>query len=303
MRVVSFLPSATEIVFALGASDKLVGVTDKCDYPLEAKEKPVVVTSALDTTSLSSAEIDETVSRYLAEGKSLYRVDTEKLKALQPDLIFAQGVCDICAASNPEVAFALEVVPHAQVVWLNPSTLDDILDDIVRIAEALGVRERGERLRAQLQERIEAVRETMATVAYRPRVWVAEWVVPPYCCGHWVPQMVEIAGGVEGLGRAGQPSRRLRWEEVLAWQPEVIVLAPCGFRIEQTLQDAEVLMKLPHWQDLPAVRSGRVFVADGDYFTCPGPRLVTGVEILAHLLHPHLFPSPSLPRAFKRLII
>jgi len=297
MKVASFLPSATEIVFALGAGDRLVGVTDKCDHPPEAKSKPAVVVSALKTDGLSSAEIDGAVREFLARGESLYRVDVEALKTLKPDIIFAQGVCDVCAASNPEVETALKVLPEAKVVWLNPLTLDDVLNDILRVAEALGLAERGENLVKGLRRRLEVVREKVARVERRPRVWVAEWVDPPFCCGHWVPQMVEIAGGVEGLGKTGQPSRRVGWEEVVSWQPEVIVLAPCGLSVEQTLKDAKALKQLPHWNDLPAVKTGRVYALDGNYFTCPGLRLVDGVEALAHLLHPKLFPEAKVPFA------
>jgi len=303
MRVVSFLPSATEIVFALGAEDFLVGVTDKCDYPAEAKGKPTVVTSVLSTEGLSGAEIDAAVRSHLERGEPLFRVNTALLRDLNPDLIIAQGVCDVCAAANHEVTVALEVVPEAKVLWLNPSTLSEVLCDIVRVAEALGIRERGELLRARLQKRLEAVQAKTQKINHRPRVWVAEWVDPPFCCGHWVPEMVEMAGGVEGLGKKGQPSRRLAWEEVLAWQPEVIVLAPCGYRLEQTLRDAEALKNLPNWTKLPAVQNGRVYAADGDYFSCPGPRLVDGVELLAHLLHPDRFPAPALTNAFMRCII
>jgi len=303
MRVVSFLPSATEIIFALGAESCLVGVTDKCTYPPEAQGKPIVVTSVLPTEGLSSAEIDAAVRSHLERGEPLFRVNTTLLKELCPDLIIAQSVCDVCAAANHEVAVALQAVPDAKVLWLNPSTLDDVLNDILRIAEALGVRERGEKLVAELRNRLEAVRVKTQKVNHRPRVWVAEWVDPPFCCGHWLPEMVEIAGGVEGLGKKGQPSRRIAWDEVVAWQPEVIVLAPCGYRLEQTLRDAERLRDLPNWTKLPAVQNGQVYAADGDFFSCPGPRLVDGVELLAHLLHPDQFPAPALPDAFVRCII
>jgi len=300
MRVVSFLPSATEIIFALGLESCLVGVTDKCTYPPEAKRKPVVVTSVLPTDGLSSAEIDAAVRSHLERGEPLFKVNTNLLKALRPDLIIAQAVCDICAAAHREVNTALQVVPDAKVLWLNPSTLDDVLNDILRIADVLGVRERGEKLVKQLRNRLEAVWAKTQAVNYRPRVWVAEWVDPPFCCGHWLPEMVEIAGGVEGLGKKGRPSRRINWDEVLAWQPEVIVLAPCGYSLEQTLRDAETLRNLPNWKNLPAVQKGRVYAADGDFFSCPGPRLVEGVELLAHLLHPDSFPAPDLPEAFLR---
>ncbi|GBC99965.1 Vitamin B12-binding protein [bacterium HR17] len=291
MEIVSFLPSATEIVFALGLGDKLVGVTDKCRYPPEAQTKPIVVTSALNTDGLTGADIDAAVRLFLAQGGALYQVNVELLRLIQPDIIVAQGLCEVCAASDPAVETALRVVPDAQVIWLNPTTLDEVLNDIVRVAEALGVKERGERLKVQLQERLETVKRKTQGIEARPRVWVAEWVDPPFCCGHWVPQMVDIAGGSEGLGKSGQPSRRILWDEVVAWQPEVIVLAPCGRSVEQTLRDAETLKRMPQWNELPAVQTGRVYAVDGDLFTCPGLRLVDGVEVLARLLHPTLFPD------------
>ena len=291
MEIVSFLPSATEIVFALGLGDKLVGVTDKCRYPPEAQTKPIVVTSALNTDGLTGADNDAAVRLFLAQGGALYQVNVELLRLIQPDIIVAQGLCEVCAASDPAVETALRVVPDAQVIWLNPTTLDEVLNDIVRVAEALGVKERGERLKVQLQERLETVKRKTQGIEARPRVWVAEWVDPPFCCGHWVPQMVDIAGGSEGLGKSGQPSRRILWDEVVAWQPEVIVLAPCGRSVEQTLRDAETLKRMPQWNELPAVQTGRVYAVDGDLFTCPGLRLVDGVEVLARLLHPTLFPD------------
>ncbi len=291
MRVVSFLPSATEIVFALGLGDCLVGVTDKCDYPPEAKAKPVVVRSALNTDGMKGAEIDAAVRRSLEEGASLYQVNTALLRALKPDLILAQALCDVCAAATCEVEKALAAVPDAQVVWLNPSTLEDILNDIVRVAEALGVKERGEQVKAVLENRMEHVMRLSQQVTDHPRVWVAEWIDPPFCCGHWVPQMVQIAGGVEGLGKVGQPSRRIAWEEVLAWQPEVIVIAPCGYHLEQSLRELPSLIARPGWHQLPAVQRKRVYVADGDYFACPGPRLMDGLEMLFALLHPQRAPS------------
>ncbi len=297
VKIASFLPSATEIVFALDAGDWLVGVTDKCNYPPEAKSKPVVVTWTLNTDELSSAEIDDLVSKFLSEGGSLYRVDVEAIKASKPEIILAQSICNVCAASNPEVDVALKVVPDAKVVWLNPSTVEDVLNDIVKVAEALGLKERGEKLSASLRQRLDAVKSKTLKVERRPRVWVAEWVDPPYCCGHWVPQMVEIAGGIEGLGKIGKPSRRICWYEVLDWQPEVIVLAPCGLSVEQTLRDAKALKRLPNWDELPAVKSGQVYAFDGDYFTCPSLRLIDGVETLAHLLHPQLFPASPVPFA------
>ncbi|MFA0750793.1 MAG: hypothetical protein SLRJCFUN_001196 [Candidatus Fervidibacter sp.] len=202
-KVASFLPSATEIAFALGVGDWLVGVTDKCTFPPEAKEKPKIVLSALNTDGLSGAEIDRMVREHVRRGKSLCRVDTELLKTVKPDIILAQGLCDVCAASSPEVSEALRVVPDAKVLWLNPSTLDEVIADILRVAEALGIKEQGEKLAVSLKERLETVGRRARGVERRPRVWVAEWVDPPYCCGHWVPQMVEIAGGVEGLGGIG----------------------------------------------------------------------------------------------------
>lgn len=303
MRAVSFLPSATEIVFALGLSDSLVAVTDKCDYPPEAKTKPVVVSSALQTDQMSSAEIDAAVREHLDKGKSLYRVNLALLQSLRPEIIIAQALCDVCAAANHEVTEALKVVPDAQVIWLNPSTLEDVLDDIVRIAEALGQPQRGEQLRAMLQQRIERVRCLAQQAIDRPRIWVAEWIDPPFCCGHWVPQMVAYAGGLEGIGQIGRHSRRIAWEEVLAWSPEVIVLAPCGYRIEQTLRDLPSLVARPGWKELPAVRHGRVYIADGDFFACPGPRLVDGLEMLFALLHPHLAPPEWQRKATQHTLV
>jgi iron complex transport system substrate-binding protein len=291
MRVVSLLPAATEIVGALGLMDWLVGVSHECDFPPEANETPRVTRCEIHGAGLPSGEVDRWVRETLAATGSLYTLDEPLLRRLQPDVILTQRLCDVCAVGYGTVAALAATLPGPpRVVNLEPSCLDDILSDIRRVAAALGVPERGEAVVAALEARVEAVRSRASQAARRPRCFLMEWIDPPFCSGHWGPQVVEIAGGLDPLGRKGHDSSRIHWESVLEAQPEVIVLACCGYRMERTLQDVPILRSYPGWATLPAVRSGRVYAVNGSaYFSRPGPRVVDSLEILAEILHPELF--------------
>jgi iron complex transport system substrate-binding protein len=293
MRIVSLLPSATEILCALGLEEQLVGVSHECDYPPFVRQLPKV-TRSLIPSEASSAEIDRLVRQQLQKGRALYTLDLTALEALRPDLIVTQALCDVCAVAEAEVRAAACMLPGCpQVVNLEPQTLSQVLEAIRQVGVAVGVEERAEQVIEALSSRIAAVVTRTAKLKHRPRVALLEWLDPPFSCGHWNPELVRLAGGVEGLGQEGRPSRTLRWEEVLAWQPEVVFIACCGFSVERTLGDLEAVQRLPGWKDLPAVRSGRVYVTDGaHYFNCPSPRLVDSLEILAHALHPELHPLP-----------
>jgi iron complex transport system substrate-binding protein len=291
MRIVSLLPSATEIVCALGLRDQLVGVTHECDYPQSVQSLPRV-TRTLIPVDVPSGEIDRLVSEQLKTTKALYQLDLQLLKELQPDVIVTQSLCDVCAVSPNEVQTALAQLPGTpRVVNLEPQSLDGLFEAIRQVASAVGVC--ADDTIRRLRGRVEAVAMRSAGVSERPRVTFLEWLDPPFSSGHWNPELVRIAGGIEGLGKEGQPSRRLRWDEVSAWQPDVIVIACCGFTIERTCQDLAGTYATAGWQELPAVRSGRVYVADGShYFNRPGPRLIESLELLAHAIHPDRHQVP-----------
>ncbi|HXZ43695.1 MAG TPA: cobalamin-binding protein [archaeon] len=293
MRIVSLLPSATEIICALGLEDRLVGVTHECDFPAVVRKLPKV-TRTLIPTEAPSAEIDRLVRERLRTTQALYTLDLPTLEALRPDLIVTQALCDVCAVAEDEARVAAGRLPGGpRVVNLEPQTLAQIFDAIRHVAKATGAAGVAEEVVGGLTARVEAVVSRTATLRHRPRVALLEWLDPPFSCGHWSPELVRLAGGIEGLGREGRPSRTLRWEEVSAWQPEVVVIACCGFSLERTLHDLPSVQRVPTWLDLPAVRSGRVYVTDGSqYFSRPGPRLVDSLEILAHALHPEAHPLP-----------
>ena len=299
MRICSFLPSATEILFALGLGDQVVGVTHECDYPPAARERPVVVHSTVDPAVLSSAEIEAAVRASLAGGPGLYVVDAEALRAAAADLIVTQDLCDVCALPAEAVTAAIAALPRQpKMVSLKPERLHEVLADIRRVGEAAGRGGEAGRLVAELTERITTVGKLTARLNHRPRVLCIEWFDPLYVGGHWIPEMVNLAGGMDAAGRAGEKSRILAWEEARAAGPEVIALIPCGFAPERIARELRSLERLPGWAALPAVRSGRVYVTDASaYFSRPGPRLVDGLEILAHFLHPEIFAMPDLPGA------
>jgi iron complex transport system substrate-binding protein len=294
MRIVSLLPSATEMICALRLEDQLVGVTHECDYPPSVQRLPKV-TRTLIPTEASSGEIDRLVRERLQTDRALYTLDLPVLEELRPDLIVTQALCDVCAVAEDEVRAAACMLPGGpRVINLEPQTLSQVLAAIRQVAKAAGVDRRVEQVVRGLTARVEAVAARTTGLRHRPRVALLEWLDPPFSCGHWSPELVRLAGGVEGLGREGLPSRTLRWDEVMAWQPEVVFIACCGFSVERTLRDLPALQFIPGWQHVPAVRSGRVYVTNGShYFSRPGPRLVDSLEILAHTLHPDTHPLPA----------
>ncbi len=293
MRIVSLLPSATEIVCALGLENQLVGVTHECDYPPRVRQLPKV-TRTLIPADASSQEIDERVREQLQSEAALYTLDRAVLESLEPDLIVTQALCDVCAVAESEVQAAVCDLPaRPQVVNLEPQTLSEVIACLHDVAAATAMSERADTVAAALQARVDAVARRSAAINHPPRVAMLEWLDPPFSSGHWNPELIRLAGGREMPGTEGQPSRTLTWEEVIAGEPEVIVIACCGFNIERTLADVPLLQSIPSWDDIPAVRHGEVFVTDGSqYFSRPGPRLVDSLEILAHVLHPDIHPLP-----------
>ena len=290
MRICSFLPSATEIVYALGLGENLVGATHECDYPPEAESKPRVIASLINPEDLTSYEIDKAVSENYKAGKSTYIVDIETIRRTNPDIILTQGLCDVCAVSGNEVIESVKVLGHnPKIISLEPNTLGEILNTILLVGEATERKEQSEYLVNNLRSRIAAIKSLLGEEKDRPRVYCMEWLDPSYIAGHWVPEMVRIAGGDYGLGKEGKPSFKVSWDEIFDFAPQVIVLMPCGFNIERTLREIEILTSNEYWHRLPAVRKGHVYIVDANsYFSRPGPRIVDGLEILAKIIHPEL---------------
>jgi len=305
-RIVSLLPAATEIVAALGLIDQVVGVSHECDFPAEAKERPRVTRCAVHGAELASRDVDEWVRRALHENGSIYTIDEPLLRKLQPDVILTQKLCDVCAVGYGTVAKLAQTLPGPpKVLNLEPSSLIDIFDDIWRVADACNARERAEKLIENLFECVENVRERAATIPDHPRCFLMEWVDPPFCSGHWGPELVEIAGGRDSLGRKYQSSSQIEWEQVLDARPEIIVLALCGYDIERARRDYELLRRFPGFGSIPAVCSGQLYAVNASaYFARPGPRTVDSLEILAGILHPTEFPEfvsrgPADPRVVR----
>jgi iron complex transport system substrate-binding protein len=273
--VASLLPSATEMVHLAGAGDSLVGVTHECDHPPGVERLPKLTSTTVDGRNMTSAEIDAAIGRLLTDSGSIYALDAALLEELAPDLVITQGLCDVCAVSMDVVERAVDgLKKRPGVISLNPTSLEEVLQDAVRIGEALGNGDETRRKVATLRERLD----------------------PPFSAGHWVPEMVSIAGGEEPFAGPGEPSAHITWEEVFAAAPEVLVLMPCGFDAWRAASEARALPGLSGWSDLPAVKNGRVWVVDANsYFSRPAPRLVEGVEILARVLHPEAFPDAPDP--------
>lgn len=284
MRIASLVPAATEVLFALGLGDRVVGVTHECDWPPEAASLDAVTVSRLATESLAAGEIDRLVAAAARRGEPLYAVDEAVWERIRPDVVVAQEVCHVCAVSAGAVRrLAVDVLDFS------PTTLDGIASSIARLGRELGAEAKGDALAARMRSRIEAVRAAVAS-RERLRVFVAEWLEPPYAGGHWVPEMVAAAGGIEVAGTPGERSVRTTWDEIEALSPDVVVLAPCGYDLERTLAEAPT-----------AIPGDAVFAVDANALVSrPGPRIADGVELLAHLLHPGAWPGPVLPYAVVR---
>ncbi|MCA1607425.1 MAG: cobalamin-binding protein [Acidobacteria bacterium] len=302
-QIVSFLPSATEIACALGLTDQLVGITHECDYPAEIEGKAVVVRSVLPVETMSQLEIDVAVAERMRAGQSLYQVDEALLQQLMPDLILTQDLCQVCAPSGTEVTQALNSLPKKpRILWLTPNSLEEIFANVVELGEATGRAREAEELIANGRARLQQIAAVTNGLSHRPRVFCMEWLDPVYCSGHWVPEMVKLAGGLDALSREGEDSVRIPWDDVREWAPEVLIITPCGFNLTQTIEQANQLGIYPGWSDLPAVREGRVYAVDANsYFARPGPRVVDGTELLAHLIHPEVISWTGASDAYQRL--
>lgn len=305
-RIISLLPAATEIAAALGLMDQVVGVSHECDFPQEAKQRPRVTRCPVHEAGLTSGQVDAWVRRALRENGTIYAIDEPLLHKLRPDVILTQKLCDVCAVGYGTVARLATTLPGPpQVVNLEPASLADIFDNIRRVAEVCGADERADELITRLSDRIEAVRRRVSRVGNRPRCFLMEWVDPPFCCGHWGPELVEIAGGHDPLGRKHQASVQIDWRKVLDARPEVVVLALCGYDVHRVRRDYELLRSFPKFDSLPAARRGEIYLVDASaYFARPGPRIVDSLEILAGILHPEEFPEfasrgPGDPRSVR----
>jgi iron complex transport system substrate-binding protein len=290
-RVISLLPSATEIVAALGFADHLVGRSHECDFPPGVEELPICSSTKIPVHG-SSHEIDERVKAIVAEGLSVYRVDVDLLRQLQPDLILTQTQCAVCAVTPRDLEQALCTWVGAQpaILSLEPNNLNDVWNDIRRVGGALGVSQRADKVVSSLTRRLGAIRDKTVAGRSRPNVAAIEWLEPLMAGGNWMPELIEIAGGRSLFAHAGEHSSWLDWGKLVDADPEIILLLPCGFRIPQTIADLELLTQNPAWPNLRAARSGQVFLIDGHhFFNRPGPRLVESAEIVAEILHPDRF--------------
>jgi iron complex transport system substrate-binding protein len=291
MRIVSFLPAATEMIYLLGLGDELVGRSHECDFPEEAKLKPVIVDCALDLSGMTMGQIDVAVSTQLAAGKSLYTVDEAKLRAAAPSLLVTQNLCQVCGPAGNEVSRVINAMSDApKIVWQTPRNFEEMLEALRTLGWETGTEDKAVEWSAAATARIRQI--STATQALRKiRVSFLEWVDPIYCGGHWIPQMLGWAGAQDCNSRAGADSVRIAWKQVLDYAPEVIVVSPCGFKTRDALVQAALLKARAGWNDMPAVKNRRVYAVDANaYFARPGPRLVDGVELLAHLAHPEHFP-------------
>lgn len=303
LRIVSFLPSATETLFKLGAGSMVVGVTHECKYPAQARKKTRVIRPAFDPGKMTGKEIDTAVVELLRAGGDIYKIDEPALRKARPDLIVAQGLCEVCSPYTREINRAAKILGgEPEVLVLDPHDLDDILVSIMDVAGKVGRVAEGRKVVASLQKQIGRVRGMK--VKTRPKVLCVEWLDPLFTAGHWVPQIVEYAGGMNGISVSGEPSRRMTVEEAAAFDPDIIVLMPCGFSVSRTMKELPPLAGNQEWKSLRAVREGRVYAVDaGSYFSKPGPRTIVGLEIMAKILHPEASRQIRVPKGSYRKLL
>jgi iron complex transport system substrate-binding protein len=293
------------MVYSLGLGEALVGVTHECDYPPEAKDKPVVVRNVLPIESMSQSQIDLAVAERVRNGESLYQIDEQMLRQLEPDLILTQNLCQVCAPSGNEVSQVLKSLEkRPQILWLTPKSVNEIFDNLHDLGAATGREEQAREIIDDCRLRIDRLTRLTTETTSRPRVFCMEWLDPVYACGHWVPELVRMAGGLDELGSDSRESVRISWEEISSWAPEVLVMMPCGFNLQQTMKQiwnvfgrysATSSASLPAFLALPAVRTGRVYAVDANsYFARPGPRVIEGAELLAQIIQPELFPNSNI---------
>jgi len=300
-RIVSFLPSATEIIYLLGSQDILLGVTHQCNYPNEAKNKPQVIRSVFNSESMTSLQIEEKIQELSRLQNDVFLINYELLKKIQPDLIISQGLCDVCSPHNKEIDKAIQFLNNKpDTLVLDPHTVDDIIQNVMDIAHSVGKEHKGLEIKDSLIKRIEKISTSKNK---KPKVICLEWIDPLYLCGHWVPQMVEIAGGINGISKIGQRSHKIELSQISQFDPDILIMMPCGFDIDKILGEYGSLQKNHEWNSLKAVQDGMVFAVDAlSYFSRPSPRIITGIEILSKIINPDSFVDLNVPlNSYSRL--
>jgi len=301
-RIVSFLPSATEILYLLGSQDQLFGVTHQCNFPPEAKNKPQVIKPVFDSESMTSMQIEEKIQELSRLQKDYFIIDFELLKEIRPDIIISQGLCEVCSPHTKETDKAIRYLDEKpQTLVLDPHNVDDILQNIIDVAITVGKETDGRQIRASFTKRIENISTTFKS--NKPKVICLEWFDPFYICGHWVPQMVEIAGGINGISITGERSRKMDFSEIVEFDPDILILLPCGFDLGRIIIEYESLSHNQQWNSLRAVQTDMVFALDAlSYFSRPSPRIITGIEILAKIFNPQPFSNLTTPsNAYVRI--
>ena len=296
-RIVTFLPSATELIYSLGADDKLFGVTHECNYPSDAKTKPRVISSVFDPASMSSKQIDDKICQLMTDGKQIYNLNKENLLNAKPDLIISQDICEVCSAHTEHVKIAMDMLEKKPEVYtMDPHDVDEILVSIMDISKMIGKEKEGNELVESLAKRLEFVKSK--TFEDKPKIVAIEWVDPFFTSGHWIPEMIESAGGENLISTEKMPSRKMELEEIKEANPDIIVMMPCGFDVKRTVSEYNnVLTNNPDWHELKAVKEKNVYAVDANsYFSKPSLRTITGIEILAKIIHPDVFGDLQLPK-------
>ena len=296
-RIVTFLPSATELIYSLGADDKLFGVTHECNYPSDAKTKPRVISSVFDPASMSSKQIDDKICQLMTDGKQIYNLNKENLLNAKPDLIISQDICEVCSAHTEHVKIAMDMLEKKPEVYtMDPHDIDEILVCIMDISKMIGKETEGNELVDSLVKRLEFVKSK--TFEDKPKIVAIEWVDPFFTSGHWIPEMIESAGGENLISTEKMPSRKMELEEIKETNPDIIIMMPCGFDVKRTVSEYNnVLTNNPDWHELKAVREKNVYAVDANsYFSKPSLRTITGIEILAKIIHPDVFGDLQLPK-------
>jgi iron complex transport system substrate-binding protein len=300
-RIISFLPSATEIIYLLGSQDLLFGVTHQCDYPAEAKNKPRVIRSVFDSESMTSLQIEDKIQELSQLQNDFFIINYDLIKKIQPDLIISQGLCEVCSPHNKEMDKAIQLLDiKPDTLVLDPHTVEDIMQNIMDIAKRVGKETVGLDIKVSLTKRIEKISSTKNK---KPKVICLEWIDPFYICGHWVPQMVEIAGGINGISKIGERSRKIDLFQISKFDPDILILLPCGFDLNRVLREYGCLQKNHKWNSLRAVQNDMVFAVDAlSYFSRPSPRIITGIEILAKIINPNSLADIVVPlKSYYRL--
>ena len=295
-RIVTFLPSATELIYNLGADDRLFGVTHECNYPSDAKTKPRVISSVFDPALMSSKQIDDKICQLMTDGKEIYNLNKENLLNAKPDLIISQNICEVCSAHTEHVNMAVNILEKKPKVYtMDPHNIDEILISIKDISKMIGKEKEGNELINSLLKRLQFVKSKM--YEERPKVVAIEWVDPFFTSGHWIPEMIETAGGENLISVERMPSRKMKFKEIKSANPDIIVIMPCGFDVKRTISEYNnVLAENPDWNELKAVKENNVYAVDANsYFSKPSLRTITGIEILAQIIHPDIFGSLQLP--------